>query len=116
MNSPCVLVLKNDWLMKRALTGFMQDAETDLQVCFSEANEVNELRAEIVRLNAGVVFVGETTSLASNGCISQLLTAQPNIKVIVVSEDSNWVHIFRKEDRLLGSLLELVQLIQEPAV
>ena len=115
MNSPCVLVMKNDWLMKRALSSVLQDDETDFQVCISEAIEVNELRAEIMRLNAGVVFIGETTSLAANGCISQLLTAQPNLKVIVVSEDSNWVHIFRREDRLLGSLLEFIHLIQDPA-
>lgn len=114
MNPPCVLVMKNDWLMKRALTSVLQDAEAELQVCISEANEVNELRAEVVRLKPGVVFIGETTPLAAIGCISQLLTAQPNLKVIVVSEQSNWVHIFRREDKLLGSLLEFIHLIQEP--
>jgi DNA-binding NarL/FixJ family response regulator len=105
--------MKNDWLTKRALFSILQDAQTDLMVCLSEASEVNELDAEIERLRAEVVFIGESTPMASNGNITQLLRTRPNLKVIVVSEQSNWVHIFRRDDILLGSLPEFMHLIQE---
>jgi hypothetical protein len=108
----CVLILHNDWLMKRALAGILNDAGKKLNVCVTEAGDLAGLRAEIVRLGAEMVFLRESTPFAENQVILQLLTDHPNLRVVVVSEESNWLHIFRKEDRLLTGFPDFVSLLQ----
>jgi hypothetical protein len=111
LNVPCVLVMKSDWLMKRALACILDGDVAELKVCVSEANELNGLSAEIAKLEPGVLFLPENASLAGDSAISQILAKHPNLKVIVATEKSNWLHIFRREDRLLSGLPELISLI-----
>ena len=111
MDMSCVLVMKNDSLMKRALAGVLQVAGDQLNVCVSEADKVSELSAEIIRLDAGVVLLGESMPLAEDTAVMQLLATHARLRVIVVSEQSNWLHIFCKEDRLLAGLPELLNII-----
>jgi len=110
----CVLVMKNDWLMKRALEGILQSVGDGLKVCISEASGVSGVSAEISQVQAGVILLGEYMPLAEDAAIMQLLAAHAKLRVIVVSEQSNWLHIFCKEDRLLAGLPELLSIIDTP--
>lgn len=98
--------------MKRVLVSVLQSAGAELEICVSEACDLNSLRADVARLAASLVFIGESTPFAENSAISQLLAIRPNMRVVVVSEETNWLQIFHREDRLLGSIPEFINLIK----
>jgi DNA-binding NarL/FixJ family response regulator len=108
---PGVLIMKQDALVNRALTSLLVTSSSQLTVIVSEASDVRRLAVEISKLKPDAVLLSESIPLAAKDSVMQLLTAHPNLRVIVVSEDSNWIHIFRKEDMLLTRLTDLLEVI-----
>jgi len=108
--TPCVLVMKGDVLLKRAFVSLMI-LGGEFEVVVSEAIDVLELADDISKTKPDVVFFSVSIPWARIDCLSQLLIRYPGLKVIVVSEDSNWLHIFKHEDQLLTSLDDLLLII-----
>jgi DNA-binding NarL/FixJ family response regulator len=107
---PCVLVLKPDVLLKRAFVSLLT-AGNEFEVVVSEAKDLSELADDIFKIGPDIVFLSESMPLAKKETLIQLIVIHPGIKVVLVSEDSNWLHIFNKEDRLLTSLDDLLPII-----
>ena len=112
MKIPCVLVMENDSLLKRAVAGILQDSAIELSVCVSSAQDVTDLAAEILRLQPDVVLLTESMPLSKLEVLTQIQTAFPLLRLIVVSEESNSLHIFRGEDRMVTSLPDFLSIIQ----
>jgi DNA-binding NarL/FixJ family response regulator len=108
--TPCVLVMKTDVLIKRAFVSLMSLGD-QFEVVVSEAIDISELAADINKTRPDVIFLSVSLPLAQIDCLSRLIIRYPGLKVIVVSEDSNWLHIFKHEDKLLTSLDDLLLII-----
>jgi len=65
------------------------------------------IASAIAQIQPDVVFLGESMPMVGNEALSHLLTDHRKIRVIVVSEDGNWLHVFKKEDKLLTGLNDL---------
>jgi DNA-binding NarL/FixJ family response regulator len=111
MKTPCVLVMETDSLLKRAFVSVLQDTTAELLVCFSQAGDVWSLIAEISKINPDIVLFGESMPLSANESLSQIVSVYPALRLIVVSEQSNWLHIFQREDKLLTSLPDFLEFI-----
>jgi hypothetical protein len=109
--SPCLLIVEHDVLMSRALPSILRDTPAALKVFISHASDVQALIADITAVGADVILIGESMVFASGEPLAQVLTMCPKMRVIVADEESNWVHIFGKEDRLLAQLADLVSVI-----
>jgi DNA-binding NarL/FixJ family response regulator len=111
MNTTCVLVTKQDSMLNRALTDLLQSSECELKIITSGANDVHGLIAETSKVKPDIVILGESTPLARMDVLGNLLMSYPQMRVVVVSEESNWLHIFDKKDKLMAQNSDLLDVL-----
>jgi chemotaxis response regulator CheB len=108
MNTTCVLVTKQDSMLNRALNDLLQSSDCKLKVIKSGAVDVNGLITETSQVKPDIVILGESTPLARMDVLGNLLMSYPKMRVVVVSEESNWLHIFDKKDTLMTGHADLL--------
>jgi len=111
IKTPCVLVVEADVLLKRAFASLLTWG-SDLEIVISEAGDVQELLDDISKTKPDVVLFSESIPFSRIDSLSHLLTIHPMPKVIIVSEDTNWIHIFSQEDKLVTDLSDLLLVIK----
>jgi chemotaxis response regulator CheB len=111
MNIPRVLVMNQDSLLNSALTDILKNSACDVKVVTSGVNDVKGLIKETSELKPDIVLIGESTPLAQEDVLGHLLMINPELQVIIVSEDSNWVHIFHKKDLLMTRQSDLLDVL-----
>lgn len=112
METLCVLAFKNDSVLSLALANLINASNNGLAVYESNAHSLEELIGAIDILKADVVLLEKSCAFAGQDALSKLLMLFPNLLVIVVNEDNNWLHIFRRTDVLLTSSTDLIGVIQ----
>jgi chemotaxis response regulator CheB len=108
MDTKCVLVTKQDSMLNRALTDLLHSSDCELKIITSGANDVHSLIAETSKVKPDVVILGESTPLARMDVLGNLLMSYPQMRVVIVSEESNWLHIFDKKDKLMTGHADLL--------
>ncbi len=108
MNTTCVLVTKQDSMLNRALTDLLKRSDCELKLITSGASDVHGLIAETSKVKPDIVILGESTPLARMDVLGNLLMSYPHMRVVVVSEESNWLHIFDKRDMLMAQNSDLL--------
>lgn len=107
---PCVLVMNQDVLIKRAFASLLDSGKV-LDVVVSEAKDEWELTDDIDKTKPDVLCFSGSIPLVKMDSLPHLLMRHAGLKVIIVSEESNWLHMFKHEDRLVTSLQDLIQII-----
>ena len=110
MNPLCILIVVTNTLLKQAMTNLLVN-HSDMTVITRGIDTVQELVDEIARHTPEVVVLAEGTLLASADTLVSLLMLYPGLRVIVLSEESNWLHVFSKEEVLMTQAADLVDLI-----
>jgi DNA-binding NarL/FixJ family response regulator len=95
-------------MLNRALTDLLQSSNCELRIITSGANDVHGLIAETSKVKPDIVILGESTPLARMDVLGNLLMSYPKMRVVVVSEESNWLHIFDKKDKLMTRNADLL--------
>jgi DNA-binding NarL/FixJ family response regulator len=95
-------------MLNRALTDLLQNSNCELRIITSGANDVHGLIAETSKVKPDIVILGESTPLARMDVLGNLLMSYPKMRVVVVSEESNWLHIFDKKDKLMTRNADLL--------
>jgi DNA-binding NarL/FixJ family response regulator len=111
MNNPRILIMKQDSILNHALATLIKNSECSLNVMTSAENDVRDLIAETSELKPDVVILGESTPLARKDVLGDLLMANPEMQVITISEDTNWIHVFQKKDKLMTRQSDLLDLL-----
>lgn len=111
MNMTRVLVMNQDSLLNSALTDILKNSTCVLKVVTSPVDDVKGLIEETSKLKPDVVLIGESTPLAQEDVLGHLLMSNPELQVIIISEDSNWVHIFHKKDFLMTRQSDLLDVM-----
>jgi chemotaxis response regulator CheB len=111
LNPLCILIVVTNTLLKQAMTNLIAN-HSDMTVVTRGMNTVEELIDEIARHSPDVVVLEEGTLLSSAETLVSLLMLYPGLRVIVLSEQSNWLHIYSKEEVLMTQATDLVNLIQ----
>ena len=70
------------------------------------------LMAEIERHQPNVVVLERGTCLSELETLAKALVRFPELRVIVVSEQNNWLHIYSKEEILVTQATNLVSLFK----
>jgi chemotaxis response regulator CheB len=111
MSTPCVLAVQQDSLISRALASVLTNAKSELRVITYTAKDIGDLVAETSELKPDVVILGESTPLAAKDSLGQLLMSFPTLRVIVVGEGNNWLHVFSKKDKLVTRQTDLLDVL-----
>jgi chemotaxis response regulator CheB len=111
MGVTCVLAMQEYSLMNQALITALLSSIPEQKVVTSTANSLEMLITEISELNPDVVLLGEAMPLAAKDTLARLLMCFPELRVIVVSEDTNWLHVFHKKDLLLTRQSDLLDIV-----
>ena len=106
LETPCVLVMEADVLLKRDFASLLSIGG-DLEIVISEAATIQELVDDIHKTRPNTVLFSESIPFSKTDSLSQLLMVRPMPRVVIVSEDSNWLHIINQEDRLVTDLKDL---------
>jgi len=86
--------------------------EEGLEIVISEASDTNELVLAVSKINPDVVLLNDSHPMAAKEALTKLMTTQSKIRIVIVNDDNNWLHIFNKEDLLLTKLEDLLTAIK----
>lgn len=111
MSEPCVLAVQQDSLISRALASILSSSKTELKVITYQAKDIGGLVAETLEHKPDIVILGESMPLAAKDSLGQLLMSFPTLRVIVVGEGNNWLHVFSKKDKLVTSQADLLDVL-----
>jgi DNA-binding NarL/FixJ family response regulator len=107
----CILAIQQNSLMNHALANALQSAIPAHEVVTTNANDLESLITEIAHIKPLAVLLGESMPLAAKDTLAHLLMCFPELRVIVVSEDTNWLHVFHKKDVLLTRQSDLLDIV-----
>jgi hypothetical protein len=103
--------MKQDSLLNQMLVEVLKNSACEFKVITSRVTDLKNLIEEASELKPDIVLLGESTLLAGKDVLGYLLASNPVLKVIIVSEETNWVHIFNKQDKLMTRQTDLVDLL-----
>ena len=112
MHIPCVLAITKDSVLGHALTNLINSSDVGFVVVESNAKTFDELIEEINTNNADVILLEKSDPFAREEMLTRLLMLYPRLLVIIVNEENNWLHIYRREDILMTSTADLITAIR----
>jgi len=102
MKTPRVLILQDNSLLSHALKSILRGSGVhQLKMVTSEAKDFTNLVLDISELDPDYVLLEESALAASKNQLIDLLKIYPGLRVIVISEESNLLHIYQNRDMLL---------------
>lgn len=111
MSLTCILLTQSQSLLGFGLSNTLMRSLMEIELVTSEASELMELINEIGNIKPDVILIGESMSLARKDALFQLMMCFPELRVIVISEDTNWLHVFHKKDWLITSHTDLLDIV-----
>ena len=111
MSIPCILALHKDSLIRLTLANLVSNSNDEFVSIDSEAESLEELNWEINHYQAEVIILENSNPFAGKASLSQLLASHSKLLVIVIQEDNNWLQIYCKENKLLTSTTDLLDVI-----
>jgi hypothetical protein len=112
LNIPCVLAITKDSVLGFALKNLIDASEVGLAVYESQAQTLAELVQEINDSQADVILLEKSNSFTREAILTKLLMLYPRLLVVIVNEENNWLNIYRREDILMTSPADLMNVIQ----
>lgn len=116
MEKLCFLAGRKDSLFKQLVASLLMDATDHLELYENKSGEVAELLNEIKEAKPDMIVLEDSAPFAENSLLIRILIHVPEVPMIVISEDSNLIHVVRCQTRLLGSsndLIETINLMKE---
>lgn len=88
-----------------------QNQQLSLAECNTEDLQI--LNAEISLFEPDVILVSNSSVFAVDTLLGSLLAAFPNLRVIVVQEDSNWLNVYSNQAINLTHISDLQKVIDD---
>jgi len=107
----CLLIIENDSPLNFALDMLLVPG-SEINVVKSNAVDLQGVVDEISNLKSQVVILEDSATPTRKNSLANLLMSNPELKIIVVLKDSNYVHIFRKDEILIENASEFLEIIQ----
>ena len=107
----CFLAGPKDSLLDEIVTGLLKDSNCNLKLHEGQTGDFEEMLNEIHKVKPDVVLLNESSPFSMDSFLMRLLIARPGLPVIVISEQSNIVHIVHRETRLLNTSNDLLATI-----
>jgi hypothetical protein len=107
----CLLIIENDSPLNFALDMLLVPS-SEINAVKSNAVDLQGIVDEISNLKSQVVILEDSATPTRKNSLANLLMSNPELKIIVVLKDSNYVHIFRKDEILIENASEFLEIIQ----
>ena len=111
MKKSCFIAGRRTSLFKDLMANLLNGLIDDLDIQENQADDFEGLLTEISNADPTLVLLDETSPFSGDSFLVQLLIHKPGLPVIVVSEDSNLMHVVQKETRVIGSSNDLVDAV-----
>ena len=111
LNTDCLLVIENDSPLNFALDMLLVP-DSGIKAFKSTADNFQGLVNELCNLKSQVVILEDSTISTEENSVAHLLMSSPELKIIVVLRDSNYIHIFRKDEVLIHSSSDFLEIIR----
>jgi len=108
---PRVIVVTKDSFLNLALPKLIAVSEGKFDVVESNANGLDELAEEINATEANVVLLEQNDLVTEGDIFEKVLSVHPNLFVIITNQEDNWLRIYRRQDVLISSSADLINVI-----
>jgi DNA-binding NarL/FixJ family response regulator len=107
-----VLVITNDTVLGYAMTNLFSDSHDGIRVTISQAQTLEDLVKEIQDYQASILLFEKSHPHGGEKELTKIQKLHPNLKIIIVTEESNWMQIIGVKDILMSSSQDLINLIR----
>jgi DNA-binding NtrC family response regulator len=111
MKKRCFLAGRKDSLFKNLMANLLSDLIDDLDLQESHADDMEGLLNEISETEPAFILLDDSSPFSGESPLVRILIHRPNLPVIVISEDSNLMHIVHRETRIINSSNDLVKAV-----
>ena len=111
MKKRCFLAGRNDTLFKTFVANLLNGLIDELDMQESSADDLEGLLAEISDVELALILLDDSSPFSGDSLLVQILIHKPDLPVIVLSENSNLMHVVRRETTIIHSSKELVNAI-----
>lgn len=111
MGTDCLLVIENDSPLNFAMEMLLVPS-SGIKAVKSSAGNFQGLVDEVCNLRSQVVIFEDSAIPTEENSFTHLLISNPELKIIVVLRDSNYIHVFRKEEILIQSSSDFLEIIR----
>jgi len=112
MSVICILALEKHSLISDTIANLINSSDYDLTLILGQAENLDELNDEIYQHTADTTLLVTSSNYFNEETLIKLLLSHPKLGLIILNEDSNWLHIYRRDDKLLTSSLDLLTAIE----
>jgi len=106
-----ILVVGMQSLLSMGLASSLaQPADFQLTEC--DIDDLDALTDEIFRFEPVVVLLNQSSVLAAENSLGTILATFPNLRVIVIQEESNWLNIYSSKAFNLTHISDLRKVIE----
>ena len=111
MKKRCFLAGRKDSLFKNLVAILLNGLMDDLDLQESGAEDLEGLLNEISEAEPTFILLDDSSSFSEESLLVRILMHKPDLPVIVISENSNLMHIVRRETRTINSSNDLVNAV-----
>lgn len=111
MSIDCLLIIENDSPLNLAFE-MLFGSDSGVDAVKSNAKDFRGLVDEVCNLKSGVVILEDSATGTEENVLADLLMAKPGMKIVIVLRDSNYIHIFRKDEVMIRSSSDFLEIIQ----
>ena len=111
MKKRCFLVGRNDSLFKTLVASLLNRLMDDLELHESHADNLEGLLNEISETEPALLLLDDSFPYSDEFPLVRILIHSPNLPVIIISEESNLMHIVHRETRTIISSSDLVNAV-----
>jgi len=111
MKKRCFIAGRKDTLFKNLVASLLNGRIDDMDVQESQADDFDGLLVEISEADPTLIMLDDSYPFSKDSFLVQILLHRPDLPVIVISEDSNLMHIVRKETKIIDSSKDLFNVV-----
>lgn len=112
MEKRSLLFVCKDALFREIMSSLFANVTDHVEIFESTAHNVNDLLNDIAHISPDMILLEESSPLSADSPLIHVLIAKPGRPVIVISQESNWVHVVHWETTCLSSASELMDTIK----
>ena len=111
MFTNCLLVINNDSPLNFAMEMLLVPS-SGIKAVKSRARDLQSMINEIHVSQSQVVIIEETATLDNETSLADMHKLNPDLKIILVPRDGNYVHIFRQDEIAIQNASEFLDIIR----
>ncbi len=90
------------------MSSLLLSMTTDIALFESTTHDLDCFLQEVSHTEPDLILLEESSPFSAEAQLVHVLIAKPDIPVIVISQENNWIHVVRRESVRLRSANDLI--------